>query len=70
MHALKTSGETRKKETSHALICNTSTIRIERNVKTENTQQMRIVLKLPKTVYGVPVTVTKVVKNLKQNISF
>jgi late competence protein required for DNA uptake (superfamily II DNA/RNA helicase) len=54
----KTSNETRKKETSHALICNTSTMRIERNVKTENTQQVKIALKLPKTVYGVPVTVT------------
>jgi hypothetical protein len=56
--ALKTSSETRKKETSHAINCNTSRIRIERNVKTENTQQVKIVLKLPKTVYGVPVTVT------------
>jgi hypothetical protein len=56
--ALKTSGETRKKETSHALNCDTSTKRIERNVKTENTQQVKIVLKLPKTVYGVPVMVT------------
>jgi hypothetical protein len=27
-------------------------------VKTENTQQVKIVPKLPKTVYGVPVTVT------------
>jgi late competence protein required for DNA uptake (superfamily II DNA/RNA helicase) len=54
----KTSNETRKKETSHALICNTSTMRIERNVTTENTQQVKIALKLPKTVYGVPVTVT------------
>ena len=55
----KASEETRKKETSHALNCNTSTMRIELNVKTENTQQVKIVLKLPKTVYGVPVTVTE-----------
>ena len=31
-----------------------------KNVKTENTRQVKIVLKLPKTVYGVPVTVTSV----------
>ena len=56
----KTSDETRRKETSHALICNTSTMRIERNVKTENAQHVKVALKLPKTVYGVLVTVTSV----------
>ena len=54
----KTSDETKKKGTSHALNCNTSTMRIKRNVKIENTLQVKIALKLPETVYGVLVAVT------------
>ena len=54
----KTSDETTKKGTNHALNCNTSTMRIKRNVKIKHTQQVKSALKLPKTVYGVLVVVT------------
>ena len=54
----KVSEETRKKETSRVLNCNTSTMRIERSVKNRKHKTGEDRTKTTQTVYGVPGTVT------------